>query len=134
MGSWFTCVKRLFTPSPNQNKYQEKRKRLEFRRRCSDPAAHVPPRRNLREAAEEQRKQAVAVAVATAAAAEAAVAAVNAAVEVVRLTNAPYEVGKTRVFYAAAVRIQTAYRGHLVSFFAPKESISVLAVRFLNSS
>ncbi|CAA0829849.1 Unknown protein [Striga hermonthica] len=116
MGSWFTCVKRLFTPTPNPNKYQEKRRRLKFRRRRCDPAAQGPPRRTLREAADEQRKQAVAVAVATAAAADAAVAAANAAVEVVRLTNAPYEVGKTRIFHvaaAAAARIQTAYRGHL---------------------
>lgn len=66
----------------------------------------------LSEATEEQRKHALAVAFATAAAAEAAVAAANAAAEVVRLTNFPY----SKRLRNAAIRIQSAYRGHLVSF------------------
>jgi hypothetical protein len=69
----------------------------------------------LRSAADrerEQSKHAIAVAAATAAAADAAVAAAHAAVAVVRLTS------KGRFAAApvlAAVRIQTAFRGFLVS-------------------
>lgn len=61
----------------------------------------------------EQSKHAIAVAAATAAAADAAVAAAQAAVAVVRLTSkgrAP----PPGVLAAAAVRIQTAFRGFLV--------------------
>ncbi|KAK6127306.1 hypothetical protein DH2020_038969 [Rehmannia glutinosa] len=66
------------------------------------------------EAAEEQRKQAVAVAIATAAAAEAAVAAANAAAEVVWLTNnIPCGIDRRNLHLAAAIKIQTAYRGYL---------------------
>ena len=77
------------------------------------------PEIKLSEAREEQRKHALAVAFATAAAAEAAVAAAHAAAEVVRLTGFPqpcleYE---RRIRNLAAIKIQTAYRGHLVSFF-----------------
>ncbi|GER25830.1 IQ-domain 12 [Striga asiatica] len=63
-------------------------------------------------AAEEQRKRALAVAVATAAAAEAAVAAANAAAEVVRLTSLSSENRATNLDFLA-VKIQSAYRGHL---------------------
>nr|AOT85435.1 GW5 [Oryza sativa Indica Group] len=69
----------------------------------------------------EQSKHAIAVAAATAAAADAAVAAAQAAVAVVRLTSkgrsapvlAATVAGDTRSLAAAAVRIQTAFRGFL---------------------
>ncbi|XP_047071828.1 protein IQ-domain 26-like [Lolium rigidum] len=65
----------------------------------------------------EQSKHAIAVAAATAAAADAAVAAAHAAVEVVRLTSqgpafsGPFADPRGRA--AAAVKIQTAFRGYL---------------------
>lgn len=64
----------------------------------------------------EQNKHAIAVAAATAAAADAAVAAAQAAVAVVRLTSqgkgALFTGGRERT---AAVKIQTVFRGFLVS-------------------
>lgn len=57
------------------------------------------------------------VAIATAAAAEAAVAAAHAAAEVVRLTGASrsYSYLSEGNRNSAATKIQSAYRGHLVS-------------------
>lgn len=55
---------------------------------------------------------AVAVAVATAAAAEAAVAAAQAAAAVVRLTGTPSYHRRKEI---AAIKIQTTFRGYLVS-------------------
>ena len=69
----------------------------------------------LSEIENEQSKHAYSVALATAAAAEAAVAAAHAAAEVVRLTAAPRFYGKSKE-EAAAIRIQTAFRGYLVCF------------------
>jgi opacity protein-like surface antigen len=63
------------------------------------------------EAADAEQRHAIAVAMATAAAAHAAVATAQAAVEVVRLTRPPIF---GREHYAAVV-IQTAFRGYLVS-------------------
>jgi hypothetical protein len=71
----------------------------------------------------QQSKHAIAVAAATAAAADAAVAAAQAAVEVVRLTSqgpafaggGPVPVLDPRGCAGAAVKIQTAFRGFLVS-------------------
>lgn len=77
------------------------------------PAIEAPQKTLITEATEQQRKHALVVALATAAAAEAAVASANAAAEVVRLTNAPYELERKRK--NAAIRIQSAYRAHLVS-------------------
>ena len=73
--------------------------------------------RILSEVAEEQKKHALNVAMATAAAAEAAVAAAQAAAEVVRLTGAAESCQRFRKLdpKSAAIRIQSAYRGHLVS-------------------
>ena len=69
------------------------------------------------QATEEQRKHALNVAIATAAAAEAAVAAAQAAAEVVRLAAAsnPFHHFTTRDRNWAAIKIQSAFRAHLVS-------------------
>jgi hypothetical protein len=76
--------------------------------------APAPPEH---EGDDEQSKRAIAVAAATAAVAEAAVAAAQAAAAVVRLTSsgrcAPAAAKREEW---AAVRIQAAFRGYLVSF------------------
>lgn len=59
------------------------------------------------------------VALATAAAAEAAIAAANAAAEVLRLTSTPqsfHSCADKAKQNLAAIKIQTAFRGHLVRF------------------
>lgn len=80
--------------------------------------ALMASQRTLSEAAEEQKKHALNVAMATAAAAEAAVAAAQAAAEVVRLTGASESYHPFRKLdpNLAAIKIQSAYRAHLVSF------------------
>ena len=92
---------------------------------CHNPAT-IPPNISPAEAAwlqsfyketeKEQNKHAIAVAAATAAAADAAVVAAQAAVAVVRLTSQ----GRDTMFGGgheklAAVKIQTVFRGYLVS-------------------
>jgi hypothetical protein len=94
-----------------------------FREKSPAPAERpsATPRRGCAaredEGDDEQSKRAIAVAAATAAVAEAAVAAAQAAAAVVRLTSsgrcAP-AVAKREGW--AAVRIQAAFRGYLVSF------------------
>ncbi|KAL0383499.1 UNVERIFIED_CONTAM: protein IQ-DOMAIN 31 [Sesamum calycinum] len=110
--SWFSYVKRLFIP---QSKAKSEEKPEKWRRFLEVFAFRRYPvleaQKGLNEATEEQRKHALAVAIATAAAAEAAVAA-NAAAEVVRLTNNPHELERRKQYFAA-IRIQSAYRGHL---------------------
>ncbi|PRQ58874.1 putative IQ motif, EF-hand binding protein [Rosa chinensis] len=66
----------------------------------------------LLEAEDAQSKHVYSVAVATAMAAEAAVAAARAAAEVVRLTGLTHFPGKS-LEEVAAIKIQTAFRGHL---------------------
>lgn len=66
----------------------------------------------LAEAEDAQSKHVYSVALATAMAAEAAVAAAQAAAEVVRLTALPRFPGKS-LEEVAAIKIQTAFRGHL---------------------
>lgn len=85
--------------------------------RSSDPAWLRP---YIAETEEEQSKHAIAVAAATAAAADAAVAAAQAAVAVVRLTSQGRGAtlgggGSVRREICAAVKIQTVFRGYLVS-------------------
>ncbi|XP_019162999.1 PREDICTED: protein IQ-DOMAIN 14-like isoform X1 [Ipomoea nil] len=112
--SWFAFVKRLFIQEAKSKSEKRPRRwkwfsgKIKLRQR---PAIEAPIQKTLCEAAEDQRKHALAVAVATAAAAEAAVAAANAAAEVVRLTNAPYEFQKRQT--SAATKIQTAFRAYL---------------------
>lgn len=67
----------------------------------------------LLEAEDAQSKRVYSVALATAMAAEAAVAAAQAAAEVVRLTGLTHFPGKS-LEEVAAIKIQTAFRGHLV--------------------
>jgi hypothetical protein len=70
--------------------------------------------------ADEQNKRAIAVAAATAAVAEAAVAAAQAAAAVVRLTSSGRCVpAGAKHEEWAAVRIQAAFRGYLVSYSPP---------------
>lgn len=78
------------------------------------PPPPLPPKQDVKlaEAENAQSKHVYSVALATAVAAEAAVAAAQAAAEVVRLTAVPaphYSLQEV-----AAVKIQTAFRGHLV--------------------
>lgn len=86
--------------------------------RSSDPAWH---RSYFAETEEEQNRHAIAVAAATAAAADAAVAAAQAAVAVVRLTSQGRGVkfgvggGGGGKEGCAAVKIQTVFRGYLVT-------------------
>lgn len=70
----------------------------------------------------EDRNHAIAVAVATAAAAEAAVAAAQAAAKVVRLAG----YGRHSEEEAAAILIQSHYRGYLVMFRFPHLSFSYM--------
>ncbi|KAK4412908.1 protein IQ-DOMAIN 14 [Sesamum alatum] len=112
--SWFSYVKRLFIPqskAKSEEKPEKWRRFLEVFAFRQYPALEAP-QKGLNEATEEQRKHALAVAIATAAAAEAAVAAANAAAEVVRLTNIPHALERRKQYFAA-IRIQSAYRGHL---------------------
>lgn len=117
--------------------------RIKVKRLASLTAPSVALKENtVSEAGEEQTNHAVTVAIATAAAAEAAVAAVHAAAEVVRLTSTPraahtameqtkqvlavetqtestrptHQVHDKETQESAAVKIQTAFRGYLVSF------------------
>ncbi|KAF7819065.1 protein IQ-DOMAIN 14 [Senna tora] len=111
---WFGWVKRLVTP---ESKAKKPKKwgwsvgRLKLRQ-CPTLTA---PDRTLSEAQEEQKKHALTLAIATAAAAEAAVAAAHAAAEVVRLTgdSRSYSYLSKGDRNLAAIKIQSAYRGHL---------------------
>lgn len=72
----------------------------------------------LAKAENEQNKHAYSAALATAMAAEVAIAAAQAAAEVVRLRAAvQYYSGKSKE-EVAATKIQTAFRGYLVSIFS----------------
>ncbi|KAJ9539954.1 hypothetical protein OSB04_026460 [Centaurea solstitialis] len=127
-GGWFSAVKRALSPSASKEK-KEKRshkhsskkswlgKQRSFDKDFSqtpNPAPRSPPTEEakLTAAENEQSKHAYSVAYATAVAAEAAVAAAHAAAEIVRLTSTTRFSGKS-VEEIAAIKIQTAYRGHL---------------------
>lgn len=88
-----------------------------------DPVPVSPPTEELKliNAENEQSKHAYSVAYATAVAAEAAVAAAHAAAEVVRLTSTPRFLNKSTE-EMAAIKIQSAYRGHLVMFLLSRIS------------
>ncbi|CAH2064320.1 unnamed protein product [Thlaspi arvense] len=125
--SWFSAVKKAFTPEPKQKKEQKphkakkwfgKSKKLDLTK--SGESDHSLPNNTpravkdskLKEIEEQQSRHAYSVAVATAAAAEAAVAAAQAAAEVVRLTALSRFPGKSKE-EVAAIKIQTAFRGYM---------------------
>ncbi|XP_022841815.1 protein IQ-DOMAIN 1-like [Olea europaea var. sylvestris] len=131
-GSWFSSVKKALTPNSKEKRAQKasksKKKWVDEDKpsvsgtpnpdtiQVSNPHS-LPPLEDeedvkLTEAENEQTKHAYSVAVATAAAAEAAVAAAQAAAEVVRLTAVTQLTGKPKE-EVAAIKIQTAFRGHL---------------------
>ncbi|KAI3459040.1 hypothetical protein Pfo_015703 [Paulownia fortunei] len=121
-GVWFSAVKKVFSCESEKNRKSEKwfgKQRNIDLHSCSTenavvvPAAHSPMEEvKLIEAENEQNRHAYSVALATAVAAEAAVAAAHAAAEVVRLTAAARNQGKTKE-EIAAIKIQTAFRGYL---------------------
>ncbi|XP_047313791.1 protein IQ-DOMAIN 12-like [Impatiens glandulifera] len=120
--SWFSFFKRLFllkSKSTTNEKQAHKKWRLAFHRLQLRQYPLLPissaSQKLLKEAREEQRKQALAVAMATAAAAKAAVAAANAAAEVVEFLGIPesYIEHLNRKQILAATRIQAAYRAFL---------------------
>ncbi|KAG4984888.1 hypothetical protein JHK86_032579 [Glycine max] len=137
--SWFSLVKRLFIwdTHSTQDKKEKRRKwifgRLKSKRLPSIKAPLPSKGTTLSEAEQEQSKHALTVAIASAAAAEAAVTAAHAAAEVVRLTGqrnenseesqpvktrngAPqstYQCQREIKESAAAIKIQTAFRGYL---------------------
>lgn len=89
-------------------------------REAARPYATAAPVEVVDLNADEQNKRAIAVAAATAAVAEAAVAAAQAAAAVVRLTSsgrsvAGFAAGAGKQEQWAAVKIQAAFRGYLVS-------------------
>ncbi|GJY46342.1 protein IQ-DOMAIN 1 [Tanacetum coccineum] len=133
-GSWLSAVKKALTPSDSKDKKEKKSHKKSSKKYWfgkqrnvdtdlapketvvvnSVPPPSPPPTHEaiLTKAENEQSQHAYSVAYATAVAAEAAVAAAHAAAEVVRLTSTTRLLGKSTE-EIAAVRIQTAYRGHL---------------------
>ncbi|KAG9134790.1 hypothetical protein Leryth_001125 [Lithospermum erythrorhizon] len=112
--SWFSFVKRLFI-SDSKSKTEKKTKKWKWifgKFKLRQYPGITASKKTISEVTEEQRKHVLAAAIATAAAAEAAVAAANAAVEVVRLTHVPSTL-RQQTRNSAAIRIQSAYRGHL---------------------
>lgn len=124
-------MKKEKDPSGNSNSNstpvaadRKEKKRWSFAKSGRDSGQTPPPaaaeatwfRSYISDSEKEQNKHAIAVAAATAAAADAAVAAAQAAVAVVRLTSkgrgSLYLTGRDRW---AAVKIQTIFRGYLVS-------------------
>ena len=86
-----------------------------------------PPQPQLEPGFDDPNKHAIAVAAATAAVAEAALAAAKAAAEVVRLTNnTGYVSRRWSLEDFAAVKIQSAFRGYLVSSLV----ITILFIKF----
>ncbi|KAK6929219.1 IQ motif, EF-hand binding site [Dillenia turbinata] len=131
-GNWFSAVRKALSPDPREKKDQKSRKSKKkwFGKHKSSDHDHEPlsataepeipitvlspPREEVKlaDAETEQSKHTYSMALATAAAAEAAVAAAQAAAEVVRLTTAARFAGKSKE-EIAAIKIQTAFRGHL---------------------
>ncbi|PIN11151.1 hypothetical protein CDL12_16258 [Handroanthus impetiginosus] len=127
-GAWFTAVKRAIICESKEKREKKSRKSQRWfgKQRSigldsseAEKTVVVAPTRSpmqdvkLMEAENEQNRHAYSVALVTAMAAEAAVAAANAAAEVVRLrTAAACNSGNTKE-EIAAVKIQTAFRGYL---------------------
>ncbi|KAL6998249.1 hypothetical protein U1Q18_008375 [Sarracenia purpurea var. burkii] len=130
-GSWFSSVKKAFSPESKEKRGQKsnKSKKKWFGKEKSAVPVSSPPETvtvplphplplpppeevKLIEVEDEQTKHAYSVAVASAVAAEAAVAAAQAAAEVVRLTAVTQFTGKSNE-EVAAIKIQTVFRGFL---------------------
>lgn len=147
-------IKKEKDPSGNSNSNsnsttlaadRKDKKRWSFAKSARDSGQTPPPPPDttwfrssyISDSEKEQNKHAIAVAAATAAAADAAVAAAQAAVAVVRLTSqgrgSLYITGRDRW---AAVKIQTVFRGYLVSLEKEKKLkfFSALALFFLHTN
>eukprot|EP00252_Welwitschia_mirabilis_P005131 TRINITY_DN15557_c0_g1_i1.p1 TRINITY_DN15557_c0_g1~~TRINITY_DN15557_c0_g1_i1.p1 ORF type:complete len:507 (-),score=113.74 TRINITY_DN15557_c0_g1_i1:402-1922(-) len=125
-GNWFSGLKKALSPQSKEtadSRSSKEKRQWGFRKHKhrESHANEAPPTKEVTtvdkafvDTEEEQNQHALAVAVATAAAAEAAVAAAQAAAEVVRLTDVTRSryAGKSKE-EAAAIKIQTAFRGYL---------------------
>ncbi|KAL4570588.1 hypothetical protein LXL04_026245 [Taraxacum kok-saghyz] len=127
--SWFTAVKRAFSPNKSKNQDQDfdqeddrKREKRRWLFRKSSNVVQQPtqivvkdnnndvPQPNHDLAAEEE-KRAILMAAATIKAAEAAATTAHAAAEIIRLTSRPSPVSVK--YHFAAILIQTSFRGYL---------------------
>ncbi|PNX81929.1 protein IQ-domain 14-like, partial [Trifolium pratense] len=121
--SWFGWVKSLFISELKDKKQKKWIWRLGRIKQKQYPTITASNKTLIEVASAEQRKHALAVAIATAAAAEAAIAAAHAAAEVVKLTDGSsrsysYLSKGDRSF--AAIKIQSAYRAHLMLPMQPQ--------------
>ncbi|RRT85701.1 hypothetical protein B296_00002612, partial [Ensete ventricosum] len=125
-GKWFSAVKRVFSPESKAKKEARLKKKLESgtskpadsleRAACEvvpPPPPPHPEEDKVVEVENEQRRHACSAAVAPPAAIEPLVTSSEAAREIIRLTSTAKFPGKTTE-EIAAIKIQTAFRGHLV--------------------
>ncbi|CAI9274629.1 unnamed protein product [Lactuca saligna] len=131
-GSWFTAVKRAFSPNKSKNQDQDfdqederKREKRRWLFRKSSNAVQIPsqvrdnvssndvpqPKHAVPDLAAEEEKRAILMAAATIKAAEAAATTAHAAAEIIRLTTRPSPISVKHHF--AAILIQTSFRGYL---------------------
>ncbi|CAK8532912.1 unnamed protein product [Lathyrus sativus] len=118
-GSWFSAVKKVFSHDSRKDKKSQKSKKKSTQQDTDVKTEEVvqvsvPQIEDVKlsELENEQNKQAISLAFATAVAAGKAVAAAQAAAEVVRLTSMPLYPAKT-MEELAAIKIQTVFRGYL---------------------
>ncbi|MFS7915305.1 putative IQ motif, EF-hand binding protein [Helianthus anomalus] len=128
VGGWLSAVKKPISHSDSSEKkykksHKKSSKKYWFGNRKSSRSVDKDLSQtettvwdfvNLNEAKNEQSKHAYSVVYATVVAAEVAVAAAHAAAEAVRLTSIAHSSSKSAE-EMVATKIQTAYRGHLVS-------------------
>lgn len=124
----FGAKKTSNSSPPSSSTTGKDKKRWSFAKSSFSSSTTTPSRLSKHDANFETsldpNKHAIAVAAATAAVAEAALAAAHAAAEVVRLTSAGVRGGQTQhriveefAVAIAVVKIQSAFRGYLVSNF-----------------
>ncbi|XP_064984774.1 protein IQ-DOMAIN 2-like isoform X2 [Musa acuminata AAA Group] len=124
-GKWFSAVKRVFSPESKAKKEARLKKKLEsgtskptdsLERAASEVVPPPPPRHpeedKVVEIENEQSRHACSAAVAAPAAIEPVVTSSEAAREIIRLKSTTKYPGKTTE-EIAAIKIQTAFRGHL---------------------
>lgn len=126
-GNWLSSIKKALSPSSKQKKTQKSKKNAFADEKTSEPpptaapivetvnSYQIPPPEEVKPIEvedDEQTKHAYTVAVAAAAAAEAAATVAQAAAESVRVSELTRYTGKSKE-EVAAIRIQTAFRGHL---------------------